>query len=161
MENHNIRDAILRSLYRGYKKDGFTGRRFFHELAAELGVGMKSIEAVCHYLQERGFVDTQANAVATIEAKGVDYVEGPSPFNAPGNYAQQVIEIKGGNVGQITQAHIIHNPSDLLNQLADLLDTAPGLQPEKKKEWKGSLLEMSRHPALIEVWKRLLSILPS
>lgn len=158
MTDNEIRKAILKALYDENRKRPGWGSLGIDALMNVSGITEK--EAIYYhldYLTDRGFLEGDTWTEKIITARGIDFVEGPSEFNPPQTYLKQSIEISGGHVGQINQAHTIMNPSLFLGQLAEAIENHPDLDNEKKKKWKDTLFEMSKHPALIELMRALIA----
>lgn len=159
MTDIDIRKKILNALYQEYRKTPGYGCRDVWELSEEFGIARDAMEFNAHFLVDQGFaVIATAGWSIELTPKGLNFVEGPSVFNPTEQFRQQIIEIHGGNIGQINQGHIINNPSLFLNQLAEMIENNPNLEPEQKASWNKALWEMSKHPALIEVIRALVSV---
>lgn len=157
MDKFEIRDKILKALYQEYEKDGYTGRSLTPALAENLRISKNDIEKAVLYLHQRDYVKILSNEVVDIAEKGVDYVEGPSPFTRERNHHNMKIDISGGNVGQVIQGHNISlNGSDFLNRFIQEIQNHPDLDQEKKKSWSKTLLSMSEHPLVTTVLGNIL-----
>lgn len=158
MNDIEIRKAILQKLYAVDRATGSCGSHGYDEFAKELGVDKETLLFNFSYLREKNYVKRATTSSCCICTKGIDFIEGASEFNPKQQYLQQTIEVTGGSVGQINQAHTINNPSYLLDRLTEAVEKAQGIEQPRKKSWLKSLREMSKHPVLLEVIKKVLSV---
>ena len=158
MDKIKIRTLILQDLYAAFEEQDGVGYISMGEIAEKRGIDIKTIEKQTDFLVELGYARYEATGgIIGIAPKGINFVEGASEFNPLPQFIRQTIEIHGGTVGQINQAHMINDPSSFLNAVADAVDAVQNIDPSKKSSWLKSLFEMSKHPALIEAIKKLLS----
>ena len=152
MSDLEARKKILQALYETMRKYGGRPSGYkIDDLADDLGIDKNDARFHVRYLVKRNFVRSVVMGSVEIETAGIDFVEGPSEFNPPAQYNQQVISISGGQVGQVNQAHIINNPSLFLNRLADELERSPDLDPEKKKSWTETLRDLANSPLIEKI----------
>jgi len=151
MTDQEIRDKILQAIYEQYKKKGFHSAKILsYGLAREIGVEESAMDRNVQYLVGKGFVTSGAGGPGSgppigITSRGVDVVEGPSKYNPPEDHRKMIIEMKGGNVGQIVQdQHIDINPSIFLEQLNLLIEKYQEVPPDKKKYWLDLLKEIPK-----------------
>jgi hypothetical protein len=158
MTDNETRKAILKALYEENRKRPGWGGIGIDVLKNVSGItDEESIDYHLDYLTDRGFLVGDTATEKIITAKGIDFVEGPSEFNPPQAHLRQSIEISGGNIGQINQAHTLTNPSLFLGRLAEAIENHPDLDRKKRQSWKETLLEMSKHPALVELLRSLMA----
>jgi hypothetical protein len=156
MTDIEVRKKILQALYEEYKAHGRGGVLRIKDLAERLALDVKLVDFNAQYLIDNGFVRLVGRNSFSIEAQGVNFVEGPSEFNPAEEYIQQSIQISGGEIGQIFQAkEITIKPEVLIEDLTRLVNDYPGLQPEEKKRW----LDFLKHPLLIEMIGRILDMI--
>ena len=156
MDKKEIRKIILRDLYAAFEEQDGVGYISMGEIAEKSGIDIKAIEKQTDFLEELGYARYEATGgIIGITPKGINFIEGPSEFNPLTQFTQQSIEIHGGSVGQIIQAHIINNPSLFLNRLVEELDNHPDIPPEKKAAWRKTLSDLSNNPAAVEIIRGL------
>jgi len=153
MADDEVRKNILSNLYDVYREKGPNAGLSYDTLTERLGLNKTEVEFHVRYLCDRGYARKMTRFVVAIDKRGIDFIEGPSAFNPPAQFSQQKIEISGGSVGQINQAHIVNNPSLFLTQLADAIEKHPDIDPEKKKSWKEKLLEMANSPVVDAIFR--------
>jgi len=161
MTDVEIRLAVLQKLYDIRKLESPNAGYRDEELAEVLNLEKKSLNFNMGYLKEKGFIRGLSLSATGITAKGIDLIEGPSVFYPPDQYIRQQIEINGVSGGQINLAHTINDPSLFLDQLSAEIEKRTDIDQDKKAYWKKTLLEMSKHPVLLEVAKKLFSYLSS
>jgi hypothetical protein len=128
------------------------------ELANELGLDIKTVEIAVRALIIEGHAKSLTMAPCVqITPEGVKALKGSHGAHPVDTHFHQTIKVNGNNAGQINVAHTINNPSLFLMELAEAVEKLPDLEPEKKSRWKATLLEISKHPALIAAMIRLLS----
>lgn len=125
------------------------------DLASELNVAQEIVERQMRALKKLGLAKKMAINSIRITDDGFRKIMNPP--EAATDHINNRIEISGGSIGQINQAHTINNPSLFLNQLAEAIENHPDIEPEKKIPWTKALLEMSKHPLLVEAVKQLCS----
>ena len=158
MTDNEIRKAILKELYDKFRAESGYGDMDMHEFPQRLEIDENISEFNVYFLEAHKFIEfTGGGGQIGITPKGMNFVEGPNEFNPPAQFIRQSVEIHGGQVGQINQAHTINNPSQVLEKLADLIEHSPDVEPEKRKPWTKALRDICKHPALIEVMKIFLS----
>jgi hypothetical protein len=156
MTNDEIRNKILKVLYADYQEFGHDSSISWEDFSAKIPSDQKTVHREFDYLAAKGLIECPCLGHVAILPDGIDKVE-KSPEFSSASAGFQKIEIHGGSIGQINQAHIINNPSQLLNQLADAIQKADSIDPQKKESWVKSLWEMSKHPVVAEAVKKLLS----
>lgn len=147
MMDIQIRNQVLNALYDAYRETPGLGERLINDLVEEFSVDKKVLEFNVEYLADTGFIrhTTLGGGIEIIE-KGLKYVEGKSEFNPRPEFERQTIQISGGQVGDVIQAHnITINPSDFLHQMIQHIQDHPSIDSNQKKGWIKSLLEMANH----------------
>ena len=158
MDEKKIRPVILQKLYDLYiNSRGNTGMTI-PDIANELGFDIKTVEESVRGLKANKYIDNRTMTQIRITSEGVKEIERVPKSNPGDTHFHQTIEFNGDNAGQINQAHTINNPSLFLRELADAIENLPDLEPEKKSRWKATLLEISKHPGMIAIMTRLLSL---
>jgi len=158
MSDTEIRRAILQKLYDLFMDRGRAVGIKSAELANDLAFTPETVEKQIRALKAYGFVENITMAALRISPDGLKEIEGTLKSEIPTTQIHQNIEISGGNIGQINQAHVINNPSYFLNRLEEAVENTPDIDPEKKSRWKQALWEMSKHPALIAAISPLFSL---
>lgn len=156
MTDNEMRKAILKALYEERRRWPGVGALSVNELVNICGADKEIVYYNLDYLTDRGFIQSSSLSEKEITVLGIDFFEGPSEFNPPQDYVNQKIEISGGHVGQVNQAHTITNPSLFLSRLVEAIENHPDIDREKKKRWTETLWEMSKHPALVELLRILI-----
>ena len=156
MTDIEVRKKVLQALYEEYKAYGRGGVLRIKDLAERLALDVKLVDFNVQYLVDNGFVRLVGRNSLSIEAPGVNFVEGPSEFNPPEEYIQQSIQISGGEVGQIFQAkEITIKPEVLVQDLTRIVNDYPDLPAAEKKRW----LDFLKHPLLIEMIRRIFELI--
>ncbi|HRR42492.1 MAG TPA: hypothetical protein P5244_14760 [Syntrophales bacterium] len=157
MNDLEIRKEILQKLCDIDREHGPGAGFSAEELSKSIPAAIADINFHIRDLCDRRYIRNITRFVVCIRPEGRDYLMelcSPSVAVEP---VQQKIEISGGSVGQINQGHVINNPSLFWNQLAEVIEKNPDIEPEKKKEWCKTIWEISKHPVLTEAVKTLLS----
>jgi hypothetical protein len=145
MNDIEIRDRILQTLYQAYRKHPGVGRRIMDEFADEFGIDKELIEFNIQYLVDHDFVKYVAmGGLVGITPKGINFAEGPSKYNPTEDYKSQSIEVSGGTIGQIFQVGHDFNTSLFLDRLTAQIESHPEISPEKKSHWKDFLKDIPR-----------------
>jgi len=158
MSDDEIRRAILRKLYELFMDHGKAAGFKTVELAHDLDIDVEVIEKQMRALKALGLADRIGQVNFRITEDGIMDIEGRDAPNPSATHVYNSIEVSGGSVGNINQAHIINSPSQFLTELAEAIEKHPDIDPEKKKTWAKTLWEISKHPhlpALIEAVKQL------
>ncbi|MEN6423014.1 MAG: hypothetical protein ABFD76_13815 [Smithella sp.] len=156
MEDIEIRKNILRRLYDLYRESGSAAGLSPEELSGDIGASVDVIKKEIRTLEALGSVRDLTMFAHRITEQGVREIE-----VRPETQIHNKIEISGGSVGTIYQAHTINSSVQFFEQLLKEIDQLPEVGPEKKKQWKETLWEMSKHPALPSIIERLLSSIGS
>ena len=157
MNDLEIHKEILQKLYDIDRERGPSAGFSAEELSKTIPAAITDIDYNIRDLRDHRYLRNISRFVVCITPEGRDFLKercNPSVAVEP---VQQRIEISGGSVGQINQGHVINNPSLFWNQLAEVIEKNPDIEPEKKKAWCKAIWEISKHPALIEAMKTLLS----
>ena len=160
MDDLEIRKRILQALYQADRERPQVGFRKKNDLAKEFGVNLKDIEFNASYLERLGFIEyASQGGNLGILPKGINFVEGPSPFNPLREFKSQHIQISGGTAGNVAQGHeiSINDAPEFLRRLVAEIETHPEIGSERKERWTESLRQMAGSSAVGEIVRRVIA----
>jgi len=162
MKSSEIKKHILAFLAREYEK-GNSGMINLEPVATRLGIPFKNVRPIISMLHQQGVLETVVGEQhASLTSHGISVALPLDPavprqtsqtvnFNGPISQSAVAMDQGAANV-------VVYNTQleHFISNLTQSIDQAADISQDKKLAWKESILEWSKHPAIIAALSKLL-----